>query len=447
MLDKNITRISRGQSYLIRLASRDAAERTNLVVQFLQKLLGGEMHGDGLLHSCGRGCLPQDRSLVIKSDPYADFGFEASQSRTRDSDQHTEAWIVSEVETYFDGVEPLIKSSKEFVADFIPPDYLIDGMLQEVFLYSLTGATGAGKTAITLRLAASCARGMPFAGRDTKKTRVLYLAAENSADVRMRWIATAQQMDFDPDDIEVFFIDRVFRMSEGMDFLKDEAELRGGRFGLVIIDTSPVFYEGDDESSRRQQGEHAVMLRSLIRIIPGNPAIIANCHPVKNALADNLIPAGGGNFLNSVDGNLTAAKTDSTVELHWQGKFRGVEFAPVHFMLRTVTHERLKDSKGTLIPTVVCDWISESAKEEIARAKISDQDRLLALIDADLKATHASLAVKMDWRHFNGDPYKTKVKRCVDALLAAKLIKATRRGNWMLTPAGKDALAETGRDK
>jgi AAA domain len=100
---------------------------------------------------------------------------------------------------------PLIKSSRDFVAGFVPPDYLVDGLLQEAFLYSLTGATGAGKTAITLRLAASVALGATFANRETKKRRVLYLAAENPVDVRMRWIAMAQQMDFDPDTIESLF--------------------------------------------------------------------------------------------------------------------------------------------------------------------------------------------------------------------------------------------------
>jgi hypothetical protein len=77
--------------------------------------------------------------------------------------------------------------------------------------------------------------------------------------------------------------------------------------------------------------------------------VIANCHPVKNASSDNLVPAGGGNFLNQVDGNLTAAKDESTTELHWQGTFAGVDFAPMFFQLQTVTHERLKDSRGRSI--------------------------------------------------------------------------------------------------
>jgi AAA domain len=282
---------------------------------------------------------------------------------------------------------PLIRSSKDFVAGFVPPDYLVDGLIQEAFLYSLSGATGAGKTAITLRLAASVALGLPLANRETKKRRLLYLAAENPADVRMRWIALAQQMDFDANAIQVYFVEGGFKISQMGDRLKQDAASHGGELGLVIIDTGPVFYEGDDENNRTQQARHAAMLRDLIDIIPGKPAVIANVHPVKNAAAGNLLPAGGGSFLNQVDGNLAAAKTDNTTELHWQGKFRGVEFAPMHFMLRTVTHERLKDSRGRPIPTVVSDWISDGAREEITAQRVTDEDQMLALIVADPRAS------------------------------------------------------------
>jgi hypothetical protein len=336
------------------------------------------------------------------------------------------------------GLHSFIKSSKEFVAGFVPPDYLVDGLVQEAFLYSLTGATGAGKTAITLRLAASVAMGVVFANRETKKRRVLYLAAENPVDVRMRWIALAQQMDFDANTIEVFFVEGAFKLSQMAETLKAEAASRGGEFGLVIIDTGPVFYEGDDENNRTQQAKHAAMLRELIDIIPGQPAVIANVHPVKNAAADNLLPAGGGSFLNQVDGNLTAAKIDNTTELHWQGKFRGVEFAPMHFMLKTVTHERLKDRKGRLIPTVISEWISDRAKEEIAKQKVNDEDKLLALIHADPKATLASLAAKMGWKLFSGEPNKMRVQRAIKRM--KKLVTETRAGNYRLTNDGKVAL-------
>src|SRR6516164_11248937 len=117
----------------------------------------------------------------------------------------------------------------------------------------------------------------------------------------MRWIALSQPgagMGFDPDTIEVFFTDKRFTISKMIDVLLAELARHGGEFGLVIIDTGPAFFEGDDESSRAQMGVHARMFRSLIDIIPGRPCIIVNCHPVKNAAIDNLCPAGGGSFVN-----------------------------------------------------------------------------------------------------------------------------------------------------
>jgi hypothetical protein len=356
-------------------------------------------------------------------DP-SEFGFEAA----------AQAGVLDRIRN------KLLQSSREFVASYVPLDYLVDGLIQEAFLYSLTGTTGAGKTAIALRLAASVGLGILFANRQTKKRRVLYLAAENPVDTRMRWIALAQQMDFDADTIEVYFVEGVFKISQMAARLKAEAEELGGEFGLVIVDTSPVFYEGDDENNRNQQGKHAELLRGLIDIIPGKPAVIANCHPVKNAAPDNLLPAGGGNFLNQVDGNLTAARTDSTTELHWQGKFRGPDFAPLYFMLRTVTHERLVTSTGRIMPTVVCDWISDTAKDEIAKQKLADEDLILAAIDADPKASQASLAIKFKWTLYSGEPNKMKVSRLVKTLKGAKLISETRGGKYRLTAAGKTAL-------
>src|SRR5262249_20981232 len=152
---------------------------------------------------------------------------------------------------------PKIISSKEFVAEFTPPDYLVERLLTQAYLYALTGMTGSGKTSITLRLAASVALGIAFAGLETSKRRVLYLSAENPLDVQMRWIALAQQMDFDADEIDVFFVKGVFKISEMTVALKDEAARVGGDFGLIIIDTGPAFYEGDDANSRTQQQTHA----------------------------------------------------------------------------------------------------------------------------------------------------------------------------------------------
>lgn len=305
--------------------------------------------------------------------------------------------------------------------DFQTPDYLVKGLIQRSFLYSMTGVTGAGKTSVTLRLAAAVATGTPFHGRATKKGRVLYLAAENPIDVQMRWIALSQHMNFPPD-IDVVFNEGSFKISENEFNLRLEAG-KYGDFALVIVDTGPAFFEGADESARREMQIHAMRLRSLIEIIPGKPTVIVTTHPIKRALDDNLIPAGGGNFLDSVDGNFALSK-GPPVMLHTQGKFRGVEFAPLLFELRTVTHERLKDSDGDCIPTVVCYELSDEAAAEIEASQQRFLQDLMSWVSANpnRKASYSEIARELQWNLKTGEPNKMRVKRSFDDLVKAKLI-------------------------
>jgi RecA-family ATPase len=215
---------------------------------------------------------------------------------------------------------PLIQSSAVFVASFKAPEYIIAGILQWRFIYSFTGQTGAGKTSIMLSLAAHVALGRNISPQhEVEKGRVLYLAGENPVDVQVRWIAMAQQFDFDSDDTEVYFIPGAFVISEALDYLEAEVEAIGG-VSLVLVDTSSAYFEGEDENSNHQAGAHARRLRSLTDL-PGGPCVVIACHPPKNASDSNLQPRGGGAFIAEMDGNLTAKNDEGSIELHWQGKF------------------------------------------------------------------------------------------------------------------------------
>jgi hypothetical protein len=146
-----------------------------------------------------------------------------------------------------------------------------------------------------------------------------------------------------------------------------------------------------------------------------------------------------------MDGNLTARKhDDGAVEVHWQGKFRGPDFAPISFQLRTVTHERLKDTKGRLIPTVIASHLSDVAKEEMATAERSKENQLLAILVDHGEASQRELAALIGWSMRDGKPYQVMVARTLDALLANKLIKKEGRG-FTVTPAGHKVLGNGGR--
>jgi hypothetical protein len=332
-------------------------------------------------------------------------------------------------------------TSAEFCAAYVAPDYLVEGLLQRQFFYSITGKTGAGKTAIALLFCALVGLGRVLDDRQFEKGRVLYLAGENPVDVQQRWIAMSQQMDFSPDEVDVHFIPGVFRISAMQAAIAAEVEKLGG-VALVVIDTTAAYFEGDEENSNTQTGNYARMQRSLIKTLPGAPAIIALCHPVKNAADDNLLPRGGGAYLNEVDGNLTVMQDDGVVHLHWQGKFRGPDFAPLSFRLRSVTHERLKDSKGRLIPTVVAEHMSDLAVEEFKKVTVNDEDTVLHLLATDSTLSVASIAARAGWLTKDGKPNKSLAQRCVARLRDAKLIRKTRAGSWRLTPAGEQELGD-----
>ena len=332
-------------------------------------------------------------------------------------------------------------TSAEFVASYVPPDYLVEGLLQRKFFYSLTGKTGSGKTAIGLLFTALVALGRVLDGRQFELGRVLYFAGENPIDIQQRWIAMSQQMDFDHETIPVHFIPGVFKISALKEAIATEVEKLGG-VALVVIDTTAAYFEGDEENDNVQAGNYARMQRSLVDTLPGGPTILALCHPVKNAGEDNILPRGGGAYLNEVDGNLTAQETDGVVQLHWQGKFRGPDFAQIAFHLRSVTHEKLKDTKGRLIPTVIAEHMSELAEKEFRAITLNHEDTVLRIVAEDGRLSVADIARRAGWLgQKDKAPMKSRVHRCLKALEAAKLVRHLR-GKWRLTTAGQGAIEE-----
>jgi DNA-binding MarR family transcriptional regulator len=311
----------------------------------------------------------------------------------------------------------LLRTSGEFIREFTPPDYLIDGILLRGFLYALTARTGDGKTAIALAISlhAAIARALDEHGVD--RIKVLYLAGENDIDVRMRWIKTCEENKLDPDDVGVVFMPGVEKLSDE----KFQAKLRTeadelGPFGLVFVDTSAAYSEAEDENANVQMQEHARVLRALTKL-PGCPTVIVLCHPVKTPNMDSLVPKGGGNFLNAIDGNLCCKmdKRNFVVELHTAGKFRGPEFAPLYFALKIGTSEKIKDSKGRMIKTVTARVITEEEREKLGDSVRDDQTNLLVLINENDQMSIRKAAELLGWS-------KSKVHRMVTNLTEGRYI-------------------------
>jgi hypothetical protein len=334
--------------------------------------------------------------------------------------------------------EKLVITSAEFISGYVPPEYAIDNLLQRRFCYSLTALTGHGKTAIALLLAMHKALGWPLGKRGIDQGSVLYLAGENPDDLRVRWLIMADKYNFNPNTIPVYFIAGVKNLREVGPLIKQAVDQIGG-VSTVFIDTSAAYFIGEDENSNVQLGNYARLLRNLGQSLLGGPCMLVLCHPVKNASRENLLPRGGGAFVNEVDGNLTAWKDDSIVYLHWSGKFRGVEFAPISFVLETATSHLVTDSKGRLIPSVIAKVLTETEESQIEAKQGEDEEAVLVALADGGKQSTAVLADRLGWFDFHGEPYKMKVKRAIDRLKVDKLVETDRHGSE-LTDLGKKEL-------
>lgn len=391
-----------------------------------------------------------DGEIHALTDPLTLAGYTVEQTRTEVQDMidRTRANPKFDVEPEqpsksFD-IEPTaengpafaIQSAADFTADFVAPEYLIDGVVQRGRLYTLTAPTGSGKTAIMLHAAACMANGDSVCDRETEGGDVLYMAGENPDDVRARVIATLEQAKIPAAASRLHFIAGTFSLRQYMAQIHSALE-RLPNCNLVIIDTLAAYFDGDDANSNAQMLDFARVCRKITEG-PNKPAVIMPAHPVKNAQKTNLTPMGGSALLNEVDGNLCLWKRETAVEMHWQGKHRGADFEPLNFELEGVKSERIKDSKGRLMPTVLAKPLMEVRALEIAQTSHSIKERLILSIESSDSLSVTQRCVDVGLLNAKGNAQKSTLVNRLSDLLDEGLAKRILN-NWYLTDKGNKA--------
>jgi hypothetical protein len=339
--------------------------------------------------------------------------------------------------------KPALLSKAQFLAGYVPPDWLVDAILQRRFIYSLTAKTGDGKTAVALLIAELVAardrRHASLGSHAVDKGTVIYFAGENPDDLRNRMIAADAKSEHDRSRDRISIIPGTF----GIDAMRAECEAKiatmGGKVDLVVVDTSAAYFSDDDENSNSQIGGHARRLRTLTTL-PGGPCVLVLCHPIKNASEQSqLLPRGGGAFICEMDGNLTLWRTDEVTELWHTGKLRGPGFEPMTFRLEKILCEALLDAKGRQSPTVLAVVITDSDKDDLARTTRSNEDQMLvAMLEPGRPV--AALAAACGWITSSGEPQKSKAHRILKGLEKSGLVRL-HRGTYELTDKGKPAAA------
>jgi RecA-family ATPase len=327
-----------------------------------------------------------------------------------------------------------IDTTESFLSDLRPLEYLIDGLLPTGVAYSLTGYAGHGKTTLALQIALSVALGEPFGERETSKGSVLILAGENPHNVKWQYAAAlAARRIKHTDNVDIHFVQNRFSIAQFKDVLKAKMEAMPD-LKLIIIDSLQAFFEGDNDNDNSQMVEMAHKVRSLCDI-KQRPAIVIIAHPAgKTPSKDNLVPRGGGAFLNEIDGNLTVWSQDAAQQtLHHSQKFRGAGFDPMEFIMQVHEFDHLTDIHGTPLKLPVSR--PEMATEKMNRDR--DNERILEMY---LETVEAGAPMSVRELAAQRSVSRWRAEQIIRTAKEEKLIRRHAK-TWVLTDGGRDYLA------
>lgn len=334
------------------------------------------------------------------------------------------------------GWPPLFKGLAVFCKEFTPPDFVVGRIVQSGRVLSLTGITGTGKTEFLKNIALAMATGREdILGIPVRKGRVAVLAIENPDDFRNRVMVSAHVLGIDIAEVNrtIMVADRkeppeeVFRRLKSFDHKLP--------ISLVLIDTLQAYFDGSNFNDPVEAGEFIRRLHPLTTV-EGRPSVIIAAHPVKTASQDQLIPYGSGAILNEIDGNLTlwrAPKSD-VVTLHWSGKFRGEDFAPLRFRFETVSAPNVVDSTGRELTLPMLRPAGGEAGIELSGSTVPSSTRLLKAMLA------APGAPQRTW----GEAVpcsQAMVRKHLAWLLKRDLVEAVK-GSWRVTETGVKEAAK-----
>lgn len=327
---------------------------------------------------------------------------------------------------------------ESFIKAAAPPRFIVRPAILGGYVHAMTALTNGGKTAVAQAMSLAVAAGKAFAGLPITSGRVLYLCGENPEDQRIRFLALCEQRGIVPATLEnrLFVRDGAERLGTIVDDIIAEASAVG-EFALVVVDTSAAFFSYEDENDNVQARQHAQDCRRLTQIT-GTPAVIVLSHPVKGAASqEQLLPRGGGGFLNEIDTNLTLWNDGEVATLH-HTKLRGPGFEPVAFRFEGVCVESVKDVDGHPVRSVVAVALSDEEEARYIAKRTGEENAVLMVMAQTPEGSIADWARTLQWvGAADGQPLKSKVHRILTRLAVDKLV-TRRRGRWRITASGRD---------
>lgn len=324
-----------------------------------------------------------------------------------------------------------------FLDGFEPPNFIVQDILAERSVYSLTAHPGVGKTLVALMLAEAVASGKPFGDKKTAQRRVVYFAGENQTDIQQRLLLSFEEREVDPRGLDLFIVPGVFQIHSAGEKLREDLTQIGGA-SVIIVDTTAAFFPGDSENDNVQMNAYAKLLRSLT-LLPGGPAVLTLSHPSKGATDNELIPRGGNGFYGEIDGNMFLTGDQENVTLHRGAKMRGPGFEPMTFAIDRITSKTRADKEGWPLRTAQARYVNEEEAGSRAERSHTEENLLMVNVRENDRMSNVKRAEALGWLSEQGKPLRSKVDRMLKKLVAEKMLRQVR-DKYVLTNVGEEEV-------
>jgi hypothetical protein len=255
-----------------------------------------------------------------------------------------------------------------------------------------------------------------FGSMRTERGRILILSGENTPDTLLKLKAIG----VDPSMFDV--VDGSYEMRANVD---DQIKCMDQEYSGVFIDSNQAYFGDGEMNGNSESLAHAQAFRRLTKA-NGEPFVCILSHPTKNADEDNLIPYGGGSFMNEIDGNITLNLQNGLAKLS-HTKLRQPSFDGIDFKLQVHEFPELRNNFGKATTSTVFEAISsdqafvEGHKEEMIKHKF------LLEYKAKDKPSSADLGDKyftnpIDPENPNWETKRKKAQRITNLLIKEKLL-------------------------
>lgn len=146
------------------------------------------------------------------------------------------------------------------------PKWIIKGLIPEGEMMVLYGASGSGKSFITLDMCAAIARGAEWRGRKVRQGRVVYVAAEGSGGFRKRLQAYAKEHGVGPGSMPLSVVPAAPNFLEKTDPLELTRAVQDfGGADVIVLDTFAQVTPGANENAGEDVGKALGFVKALHR--------------------------------------------------------------------------------------------------------------------------------------------------------------------------------------